>query len=147
MKSLQRGRIYQSLYAGQGRRDLSCSQQQSTGNVLCRQVQQYCTQRAGNKGGKAESPLHVENALCEILRPRSPTAIVTAARTPGWSTQDIRTTDGTEGRSVTGISFTAFFHCSSQSPCLPSHEFFACRSISHHKQTHKATLILVYHPC
>lgn len=64
-------------------------------------------------------------------------------RSPAAShTQDIHTMDGAEGRGVTGISFTAFFQCSPQSPCIPSNEFFANRSISHHKQTHEPTLIL-----
>lgn len=56
MKNFQRGRIYQSLSAGQGRRDVPCSQQQSMRYGHFRQLQQYCTQKAENKGGKAELP-------------------------------------------------------------------------------------------
>ena len=90
MQNFQRGRIYQSLSAGQGRRDLSCSQQQqSMRNACFRQLQQYCTQKAENKGGKVELPPRVENALSEMPTMRSsPAAGVTSARTPGWAVED-----------------------------------------------------------
>lgn len=70
---------------------------------------------------------------------RAPSTRICTALLLG-STQNIHIMDGVRG--VTGISFTAAFQCSPQSPCIPGNEFFTKRSISHHKQTHEPTLIV-----
>jgi len=72
MKNFQRSKIHQSPSAGQGKRNLSFSQQQSVRRGRFRRLKKSITQQAENQGGKAELPPCVQNALSEMPRMRFP---------------------------------------------------------------------------